>query len=206
MKCVSLDDFPASGAAVIRRDPQTDDMKPAYKALNELILDCFKKVRESRGKRKRAAAQEEVMAWAGQVEDKEGADMEERAPSKRGRFEDGHPVVIYILDPEDVWVLANLEAKHKAVFHDAIYESDAGGGLRVLCYGEEDKLTGKQVVQFRAGVVDYVMNLAVRAIANTEAGGGLTNKQLVRRAVRYVKAEINRSVTYAALGLPQTEA
>ncbi|KAF8430915.1 hypothetical protein BGX38DRAFT_1146768 [Terfezia claveryi] len=48
-----------------------------------------------------AAAREELAAGAGQVEDKEGADAEERAPSKRGRFEDGHLVVIYILDLED---------------------------------------------------------------------------------------------------------
>ncbi|RPB18289.1 hypothetical protein L211DRAFT_854255 [Terfezia boudieri ATCC MYA-4762] len=84
MECVSLDDFPASGAAVIRRDPKTDDTKPAHKALNELMLDCFKKVRESRGKRKRAAAREALVAEAGQVEDEEGADAEGRAPSKRG--------------------------------------------------------------------------------------------------------------------------
>ncbi|KAF8441133.1 hypothetical protein BGX38DRAFT_1272839 [Terfezia claveryi] len=296
MECVGLDDFPASGAA----------------------------------ERKRAAAREELAAEAGQVEDKEGANAEERAPSKRGRFEDGHPVVIYILDPEDAytirsqvwnwnttgvkklgvlyeaslnalhvkvssqlpdgwkllivlhwdpavrtnspppamcnastyyfnlgrfdgpeyymdeiedseeevtrriggrrgvprrdhkfeesledcrcricrqqWVLADLETKHKAAFHDAIHESDAEGGLRVVCYREGDKLTSKQVVQFRAVVADYVMDLAARATANTEAGGGLTNRQLVRRAMRHMKAEINRSVIYATLGLPQTEA
>ncbi|RPB22309.1 hypothetical protein L211DRAFT_850629 [Terfezia boudieri ATCC MYA-4762] len=345
MECVGLDDFPASGAAVIRWDPKTDDTKPAHKALNELMLDCFKKVRESRGKRKRAAAQEALVAEAGQVEDEEGADAEGRAPSKRRRFYDGRPVVIYILDPEDTVssqlpdgrkvreiigsledpdpaagdplmisiatthiqsddeldaflrltearlikllivlhrdpavranspppagcnantyyfnlgrfdgpeyymdeiedseeevtkrtggrrgvprkdhkfeesleacrrrirrqerVLAVLEGKYKAAFPNAIHESDAGGGLRVLCYGEEDELTGKQVVQFRVVVADYVTDLVARMVANAAAGGGLTNRQLIRRAVRHVKAEINGGVTYAALGLPQTEA
>ncbi|RPB18877.1 hypothetical protein L211DRAFT_853688 [Terfezia boudieri ATCC MYA-4762] len=102
MECVGLDDFPASGAAVIRQDPKTDDTKPGHKALNELILNCFKKVRESRGKRKRVAAQEALVVEAEQVEDKEGADAEGRAPSKRIRFYDGYLVVIYILDLEDV--------------------------------------------------------------------------------------------------------
>ncbi|KAF8423735.1 hypothetical protein BGX38DRAFT_1304784 [Terfezia claveryi] len=101
MECVGLDDFPASGAAVIHRDSKTDDTKPAYKALIELMLDCFKKIRESHGKRKSAAAREELVAKAGQVEDEEGTDAEGRASSKRGRFHSGRPVVIYILDPED---------------------------------------------------------------------------------------------------------
>ncbi|KAF8428774.1 hypothetical protein EV426DRAFT_711468 [Tirmania nivea] len=101
---------------------------------------------------------------------------------------------------------SDLEAKHKAAFPDAIHESDARGGLRVLCYEEEDELTGKQVVQFRAVVADYVTDLAARVVANTVAGGGLTNRQLVRRAMRHVKAKINGGVTYAALGLPETEA
>ncbi|KAF8437826.1 hypothetical protein BGX38DRAFT_1273856 [Terfezia claveryi] len=324
-----LDDFPASGAAVIRRDPQTDDTKPTYKALNELMLDCFKKVRESRGKRKRAAAREELAAGAGQVEDKKEPTQKRGLPARGaglridtqlsftswiqrmrytihslgfgigmqqvssqlpdgrkvreiiGLLEDldpaaGDPLMIppqtthirsddeldaflRLIETQPIKLLivlhrdpavranspppavcnastyyfnlgrfdgpeyymdeiedseeevtrrtgADLEAKHKAAFHDAIHESDAGGGLRVLCYGEGDKLTGKQVVQFRAVVADYVTDLAARAAANTEAGGGLTNRQLVRRAVRHVKAEINGGVTYAALGLPQMEA
>ncbi|RPB18890.1 hypothetical protein L211DRAFT_853703 [Terfezia boudieri ATCC MYA-4762] len=101
MECVGLDDFPASGATVIRRDPQTDDTKPAHKALNELMLDCFKKIWESRGKHKRAAAREALVVEVGQVKDEEGADAEGRAPNKRSRYYDGRPVVIYILDPED---------------------------------------------------------------------------------------------------------
>ncbi|KAF8426777.1 hypothetical protein BGX38DRAFT_1301530 [Terfezia claveryi] len=101
IECVGLDDFPASGATVIHRDPQMDDTKPTHKALNELMLDCFKKVWESRRKQKRAAAREELAAGAGQVEDKKGDNAEERTPTKRVRFEDGHLFVIYILDPED---------------------------------------------------------------------------------------------------------
>jgi len=40
-------------------------------ALNELMLDCFKNVRESRGKRKKAAAREELVADAGTVREEQ---------------------------------------------------------------------------------------------------------------------------------------
>ena len=41
---VGLPDFPASAASIIQRDSRTKDTEQAHKALNELILDCFKKV------------------------------------------------------------------------------------------------------------------------------------------------------------------
>ncbi|RPB19392.1 hypothetical protein L211DRAFT_853208 [Terfezia boudieri ATCC MYA-4762] len=95
-------------------------------------------------------------------------------------------------------VLADLEGKHKAVFPNAIYESNAGGGLCVLCYGKEDELTGKQVVQFRAVVADYVKDLVARMVANTAAGGGLTNRQLVYHKRRHEEKGIY-SVRFASL-------
>ena len=67
-KDAGLDNFTSSGASIIRR-PQADDTKPAHEALNELMLDCFKKVRESRGKRKRGAARKELPAEAGTIGD-----------------------------------------------------------------------------------------------------------------------------------------
>ncbi|KAF8424471.1 hypothetical protein BGX38DRAFT_1279386 [Terfezia claveryi] len=269
MECVGLDDFPASGAAVIRRDLQTDDTKPTHKALNELMLDCFKKVRESHGKRKRAAAREELAAGAGQVEDKEGADAEERAPSKRGRFEDRHPVVIYILDPEDalgVLYEASLNALHvKVSFQlpdgrktthirsddelDAFLRLTEARPIKLLIvlyrdpavranspppavynastyYFNLDRFDGpeyymdeiedseeevarriggrrgfyegtinlRKVVQFRAVVADYITDLAARAAANTEAGRGLTNRQLVRRADYYKRRHEEKGI------------
>ena len=65
IECISLDDCPISGASLIRRTLQTDETKPTYKALNELMLDCFKKVRESKNKRKRAAAWDDIAADQG---------------------------------------------------------------------------------------------------------------------------------------------
>ena len=95
LECVDLDDFPVSGASTIRRT-QTDDTKPFHKALNELMLDCFKKVRESKNKRKRAIAQEEIAAEAVIVPDADGPEP------KRGKFDEGRPVALYVLDPGDV--------------------------------------------------------------------------------------------------------
>ena len=100
MQCLILDDFPVFGASLIRRTPKTDDTKPAHKAINELMLDCFKKVSESRNKCKRAAAQEELRAEAGNIAEDEEADAGGRQ-AKRPRYEDGRPVVIYVLDPAD---------------------------------------------------------------------------------------------------------
>lgn len=100
IECISLDDFPISGASLIRRTPQTDETKPAHKALNELMLDCFKKVRESKNKRKRAAAREDIAAdQGGEVAD--AGDNEGPVRAKRPKYDDGRPIVVYILDPED---------------------------------------------------------------------------------------------------------
>jgi len=350
MECVGLEDFPSLGATLIRWNPKTDDTKPAHKALKELMLDCFNKVRESRGKRRIAGAREELLAEAGQDEEDEGAATEGRVPRKRARFEDVRPVVIYILDPQDdrhhpaagKWnwsaqgvkrlgvlyesslnqlhckvssyrpdgrkvreiigalknardedgddlkvpadathirsddelfgflrltgavpakllivlyrdpavransappargnpsryyfnlgrfdgpeyyvdevedsgeevpkraggkrgvphidhkfeesledcrrrirrqqrQLGTLEVKHKAAFPDTVHDSDPGGELRVLCYGEEDGLSGMQVVWFKEVIVDYVADLAVRRTANMAAGRGLTDDQI----------------------------
>ena len=95
LECVGLPDFPVSAASTIRRNPPTDDTKSSYRALNELMLDCFKKVRESQNKRKRAAAQEDIET--GRADRLDVADPAPKIPT----FGAGRPVVIYILDPGD---------------------------------------------------------------------------------------------------------
>jgi len=78
-----------------RSASQTDDTKPAHRTLNELMLDCFKKARESRSKRKRAAAREELEAEAGAVGEDEGGDAAGRpeAANKRPKYKNGRAVV-----------------------------------------------------------------------------------------------------------------
>jgi len=373
MECVGLDDFPSSGASIIRR-PQTEDTKAAHKALNELMLDCYKKVRESRGKRKRAAAREELAAEGGTIrEEEEEADAGRRIMRTIGGFKDGEgkAVVLYILDPENeehhpgpgVWswnskgakllgviyeptlnalhlkvsahlpdgrkvreiigalenagaendagdytpadvthirsddeldgflrlteakpvkilvilhsntpnrantppprganketyyfkvgrfdgpeyyidvvedseeevgkraggkrgvprkdhkfeelledvrrrirrqkkLLETLEGKHKDAYPEAIHEGDPGGKLRAKCYGEEDGLSGKQVILFRQVVGDYLADVAART-----AAGGETAAQIRRAAVNKIKADLDDPTSpYSGLGLPE---
>ena len=94
---VKLKDFPSSGALVIQQK-LADDTRPAHEAVNELLIDCFKKERESQNKRKRNVAQEDIEAEAmggrGETSDIEGP-----ARVKRPRFEDGEAIFIYIIDP-----------------------------------------------------------------------------------------------------------
>ncbi|KAF8426000.1 hypothetical protein EV426DRAFT_710467 [Tirmania nivea] len=366
LECIGQEDFPSSGAAIIRQNPKTDDTKLAHKALNELMLDCFKKVGESRNKWRRAAAREDLATEAGKDRKRQGSGY--RMPT----FKAGRPVVIYILNPDnqvhhpkaanwnwniggvkklavlyqpslndlhikvsthlpdgrkvreivgalnnaedatDVFLaptdvthirsddeldaflrlsdakpikllvilhrdpairantpppqgsnintyyfnlgrfdgpeyyvdelensdeevakqagsrkgvprkdhkfeqtledfrrrirhqqrlLASMKEKHKAAFPEAIHESDAGGKLRVKCYGQEDKLSGKQVVRFREVIADYIMDLAARL----EANNGLQTKAEMRAAaLAKIKADINGGVTYAHLNLPET--
>jgi len=366
MECVRLADFPCSGAATLRRSPPTGDTKPSYKALNELMLDCFKKVRESRNKGRRAAAREDIAA---EVEEADVQDLP-KAGSKRARLEAGRPVVMYILDPGDqiqhpegIWnwvvagvktlgviyepslndlhlkvsshlpdgrkvreiivaledagdaedvnqtpadathirsddemdaflrlteakpikmlvilhrkrgtrantappagcnlqkyyfdlkrfdspeyyldqvedsdeevgrraggkkevprkdhkfeetledirrhirrqeeLLATLEEKHKATFLVAIHGGDPGGSLRVLCYGVDDDLSGKDVIRFRTVVAAYLADVAAR-----RAAGGQTEDEKRQDALKQVKREIDDPAgPYEDLGLPQT--
>ena len=87
---MKLEDFPSSGASVIQRK-LADDTRPAHKAVNELLIDCFKQVRESQNKRKRNVAQEVIEAEAvgggGEASDVEGP-----ARVKMLRFGDGRAV------------------------------------------------------------------------------------------------------------------
>lgn len=99
MECVALPEFPVSGASIIRRNLKTEDTKPAHKALNELMLDCFKKVRESQHKRRRALAREELAGEAETIVRGGESDMGRLATNKRHRVEGGRPIVMYILDP-----------------------------------------------------------------------------------------------------------
>ena len=75
-----------------------DDTRPAHKAVNELVIDCFNKVRESQNKRKRNVPQEDIEAEAvgGGCE---ASDVEGPARVKRPRFEDARALFIYIMDP-----------------------------------------------------------------------------------------------------------
>ena len=95
--------------------------------------------------------------------------------------------------------MALLETKHKAAFGAAIHDADLGGDLRVLSYGRNDKVTGKQVVSFRQVVRDYLADIGVR----TRAGGGQTAAQIAAAALVQIKADINGGV-YPALNLPNT--
>ena len=70
IESINLADFPVSATTTIKLTPKTDDPKPTHKALNELIMDCFKKVRESKQKRSTAAGQEDI---AGEEEGTDGA-------------------------------------------------------------------------------------------------------------------------------------
>ena len=83
---------------MIRREPQTKDTERAHKALNELMLDCFKKVRESENKRRKAVAREELAGEEGSGGNLKSDD--ESRPTKKGeRVEAGKPLLMYVLDP-----------------------------------------------------------------------------------------------------------
>ena len=60
------------------------------------MLGCFKKTRESKNKRKRAIAVEEIVAGAAIEPDAAGPEP------KRGRFEEGMPIALYVLDLGDL--------------------------------------------------------------------------------------------------------
>ena len=92
------------------------------------MLNCFKKVRECRNKRKRAAAKEELRAKAGNIAEDEKDDTGGRQ-AKRPRYEDGRPVVLYVLDLADAtnydpqlndwhWDLPSI--KKLAVIYDSL--------------------------------------------------------------------------------------
>lgn len=367
LECAALDDFPVSGGSIIRR-PKTADTEPSHKALNELLLDCFKKIRESQNKRKHAVAREDLEAEANQNQE---ADVEGLVRAKRPKYDDGRPVVIYVLDPANpthrianTWkwnipgakklavlyepslndlhvkisshlpdgrkvreiigalenaadgqdgpadttiirsdedldaflrlteskpikllvvlhrlaadgvntpppvgsnadkyyfrlgrfdgpeyyadeledsdeeianraggrgrrgvprkdyrfeerleeirrrirrqqrLLADLQLKHKATFPEAVHDTDPGGELRVLCYGENDDLTGKQAIIFRDAVGSYLADLAVRTAANNANANLLTDDQVKTAAINAVKADIDADI-YP--GLPTTD-
>ena len=96
---MKLEDFPSSGVSVIQRK-LADDTRLAHKAVNELLIDCFKNVRESQNKWKRNVAQEDIEAEA-VGGGGEASDIEGPARVKRPRFEDGRAVFIYMMDPTE---------------------------------------------------------------------------------------------------------
>ena len=97
LECIALDNFPVPAASLIRITPPTDNTKLSHKAVNELLIDCFKKVHESQSKRKRATAQEEIATEAAEAE----KDDAPGPAAKKPRYKDGRAVVMYILDPEN---------------------------------------------------------------------------------------------------------
>ena len=140
------------------------------------MLDCFKKVRESNNKRKRAIAQEEIAAEAppprgmnatyyfkpGRFDIPEYYDdpLEDsrkeitkrvggkrRVPRKDHKFEDRlNDIRRRIQRQQDL--LASLEVKHKAAFPGAIHDADPGVDLRKKCYDANNALTGAEVIIF----------------------------------------------------------
>ena len=87
-------------------------------------------------------------------------------------------------------VLALLETKHMAAFGAAIYDADPGRDLHILCYGKNDKLTGKQVVSFRQVVGDYLADIGIRI----GVGSSQTAAQIAAAALVQIKAYINGGV------------
>ena len=86
-------------------------------------------------------------------------------------------------------LLADMEAKHKALYPGAIHDQDLGGFLQVKCYGEDNPLTGKLAITFQQVVADYLIDLAARQAANAN---GLLSANAVKRApIAAIKAEIN---------------
>ena len=61
-------------------------------------------------------------------------------------------------------VLATLEGKHKLKFPSAIHKSDQGGHLRRVCYGDDDTLTGVEVIRFRQAIAGWLVHYAAEQV------------------------------------------
>ena len=125
-------------------------------------------------------SEEEVMKRAG--------GGKRRVPRKDHKFEERIQDI-----RRRIWrqerLLADIEAKHKALFPNAIHDHDQAGSLRVKCFGENDALTGKQVIKFHQVVADYLADLAAREAAN--AGRALSANAVKRAALATIKTAIN---------------
>ena len=88
-------------------------------------------------------------------------------------------------------LLTSIDGKHKAIFPEAVHEGDPGGGLRVLCYGTDDQLTGKQVIAFRQVITAYLAYIVTWTTANTVDGRNLTVVQIEAAAVAAIKQNID---------------
>ena len=88
-------------------------------------------------------------------------------------------------------LLATIEAKHKAGFPQAVHDEDSGGGLQVLCYGDDDHLTGKLVIAFRQVITAYYTNIVTRTTANAADGKNLMVAQIEATAVTTIKQKIH---------------
>ena len=90
LECIALDNFPVPPASLIRITPPTDNTKPLYEAINELLIYCFKKVRELQSKRKRATAREEIVTEVAEVKEDDALGPADKQP----RYEDARAVVV----------------------------------------------------------------------------------------------------------------
>ena len=88
-------------------------------------------------------------------------------------------------------LLASIERKHKAILPEGVHDGDLGGGLRVLCYGTDDQLTGKQVIAFTQVITAYLADIVTGTTANTADGGNLTVVQIEAAAITAIKHKID---------------
>ena len=88
-------------------------------------------------------------------------------------------------------LLASIQRKHKAILPEGVHDGDLGGGLRVLCYGTDDQLTGKQVIAFTQVITAYLADIVTRTTANTADGGNLTVVQIEAAAITAIKHKID---------------
>ena len=83
-------------------------------------------------------------------------------------------------------MLEDLERKHKERYPAAIHETDAGGHLRRLIYGDNDPLTGHKVVRFRTVVHKWKRKCASLKAHNDK----LDKAQCEEEATEYVRRRL----------------
>ena len=88
-------------------------------------------------------------------------------------------------------LLASNKGKYKAVFPKVVHDGDPSGRLRVLCYGSDEQLNGKQVIAFRQVITAYLADFVTRTTANTADGGNLTVVQIEAAAIAAIKQKID---------------
>ncbi len=107
-----------------------------------------------------------------------------RVPKADHRFEDRIEEVRRRIRRQ-IAILDELERKHKAKYPAAIHETDAGFHLRQSIYGDNDALTGHEVILFRSVVRKWK-----RKYASLKAQNDLDEVQCEEDATTYVVAKI----------------